>query len=119
MITLCGKELPLRTNKEMVQLLRPLKGSSAVDAFPMPRYELVRFQKKWTVDKGTSSLVQNAGPIPFNLMIYKNVIYFALTPEFVNYTLNDEVTVALSRFLKDTLVPEKSFYCTLFIIPGT
>ena len=38
-ITLCGKELPLRTNKEMVQLLRPLKGSSAVRPHPTPEWK--------------------------------------------------------------------------------
>ena len=62
---------------------------------------------------------EDAGPIPFNLKIYKSMIYFALTPEFVNYTLNDEVAVTLSRFLKDALVPEELFYSTLFMIPGT
>ena len=46
------------------------------------------------------------------------MIYFALSPEFVNYTLNDEVAIALSEFLKDALIPEESFYSTLFMIPG-
>ena len=62
-ITLCGKELPLRTNKEMVQLLWQLKGSSAVRSHPMRRkYELVRFKKKWTVGKGASRLLQTQVP---------------------------------------------------------
>ena len=59
-----------------------------------------------------------AGPIPFNLTMYKSTIYFALTPEFVNYTLNDDVAIALSRFLKDALAPEENFYSTLYMIPG-
>ena len=121
MITLCGKEVPLRTNKEMVQLLWPLEGSSAVRSFAMPESELVRFQKKWTLRKARSKLIQtkeDAGPIPYNLTIFKSMIYFALTPEFVNYTLNDEVAIALARFLKYALVPEESFYSTLFMIQG-
>ena len=120
-ITLCGKELPLRTNKEMVQLLRPLKGSSAIRSIPMPRWERVRYKKRWTFDESTSELIpvdENTSPIPYNLKIYKSLIYFALTPAFVNYTLNDEVAIALSRFLKDALIPEESFYSTLFMIPG-
>ena len=121
-ITLCGKELPLRTNKEIVQLLWQLKGNSAVRTSPISKWEQIRYEKKWTLDKNTSKLVQadeNAGPIPYNLTIYKSMIYFALTPEFVNYTLNDEIAIALSRFLKDALIPEESFYSTLFMIPGT
>ena len=45
-ITLCGKELPLRTNNEIVQLLKQLKGNSAVRAFPIPKWERERYQKK-------------------------------------------------------------------------
>ena len=121
-ITLCGKELPLRTNWEIVQLLKQLKGNSAIHAFRIPRYERMRYEVKWTLDKNTSTLVptkEKTGPIPYNLKIYKSMIYFALTPEFVNYTLNDEVAVTLYKFLKDAFVPEESFYSTLFMIPGT
>ena len=78
-------------------------------------------KKKWAV-KSKIWIVptkEDAGPIPYNLMIYKSMIYFALTPEFVNYTLNDEVAVTLSEFLKDALIPEETFYSTLFMIPGT
>jgi hypothetical protein len=121
-ITLCGKELPLRTNKEMVQLLWRLKGSSAVRSIPLPKYDRIRYEKKWTLDKNTSKLVptdENTGPIPYDLKMYKSMTYFALTPSFVNYTLNDEVAVALSTFLKEALIPEESFYSTLFMISGT
>ena len=120
-ITLCGKELPLRTNGEIVQLLKRFKGNSAIHAFPIPRSDRMRYKIKWTLDKNMSKLVptkEDAGPIPYNLTIYKSMIYFALTPEFVNYTLNDEVAIALSKFLKDALIPEESFYSTLFMIPG-
>ena len=46
------------------------------------------------------------------------MIYFGLTPGFVNYTLNDEVAITLSRFLNYALIPEELFYSTLFMIPG-
>ena len=119
-ITLCGKELPLRTNNEIVQLLKQLKGNSAVRAFPIPKWEQERYQKKWIVKSKTwiAPTKEDAGPVPYNLTIYKSMIYFALSPEFVNYTLNDEVAIALSEFLKDALIPEESFYSTLFMIPG-
>ena len=104
MITLCGKELPLRTNSEIVNILKDLNGMSAVRAHPI-HIPLVRTGK-------------NVGPVPFNLTIYKSLVYFALTPEFVDYVLNDEVAIALSKFLKDAFIPEEYFYSTLFMIPG-
>ena len=119
-ITLCGKELPLRTNNEIVQLLKQLKGNSAVRAFPVPKWEQKRYQTKWTVKSNTwiAPTKEDAGPVPYNLTVYKSMIYFALSPEFVNYTLNDEIAIALSEFLKDALIPEENFYSTLFMIPG-
>ena len=120
-ITLCGKELPLRTNREIVQLLKQLEGNSAICASPIPKPERIRYEKKWIVksNRWVIPTKENAGPIPYNLTIHKSMIYFALTPEFVNYTLYDAVAISLSKFLKDALAPEENFYSTLFMIPGT
>ena len=119
-VTLCGKELPLRTNREIVHLLKSLKGNSAIRAFPVPKWGRKRYEKKWIVKSKTwvAPTKEDAGPIPYNLTIYKSMIYFALTPEFVNYALNDEVAIALSKFLRNAFSPEEHFYSTLFMIPG-
>ena len=119
-ITLCGKELPLRTNKEIVHLLKGLKGNSAVFASPVPKSERIRFEKKWIFKSKTEIIPtkEDAGPVPYNLTIYKSMMFFALTPEFVNFTLNDEVAIALAKFLRDAFAPEEHFYSTLFMIPG-
>ena len=121
-ITLCGKELPLRTNREIVYLLKSLNGTSAVHALSTPDWEQKRFTHKWTQDEMQPSKYyptqELAGPIPFNLTIYKSMVYFALSPEFVEYVLYDPVAVALIRFLKDAYIPEEHFYSTLFMIPG-
>ena len=121
-ITLCGKELPLRTNREIVLLLKTLRGTSAVRAFPTPQLEHKRYERKWIEDDNRLARYlptqEEAGPIPYNLTIYKSMVYFALTPGFVNYVLNDTVAVALSKFLRDAYIPEEHFYSTLFMIPG-
>ena len=118
-ITLCGKELPLRTNREIVQLLKPLKGTSAIRTLPAPLSEYKRFNMTWNkTERYYVPTQMRAEPIPYNLTIYKSMIYFALTPEFVNYVLNDEVAIALSKFLKDAYIPEEHFYSTLFMIQG-
>ena len=46
-ITLCVKELPLRTNREIVHLLKSLIRTSAVRASPTPRWEHKRYERKW------------------------------------------------------------------------
>ena len=119
-ITLCGKELPLRTNNEIVRLLKRLNGTSAICASSPPRWEHIRYERKWKVDKASnySPTKEKAGPIPYNLTMYKSMVYFALTQEFVNYVLSNTVAIALSKFLIDALIPEEHFYSTLFMNPG-
>ena len=119
-ITLCGKELPLRTNNEIVYLLKRLNGTSAIRASSPPRWEHIRYERKWKVDKASNyyPTKEKAGPIPYSLTMYKSMVYVALTQEFVNYVLSDEIAIALSDFLSDALIPEEHFYSTLFMIPG-
>lgn len=103
MITLCGKELPLRTNRELVQLLKELNGTSSVLAHATPKSNYDRFR---------------AGPIPYNLTVYKSLVYFALTPVFTEYVLYNKVAITLYKFLESADVPEEHYYSTLFMIPG-
>ena len=95
---------------------------SAVRAFLASQQEYKRFNTTWTEDENGHdkyvSTQKQAGPIPYNLTMYKSMVYFALTPEFVNYVLNDAVAIALSKFLNDAYIPEEHFYSTLFMIPG-
>ena len=109
---------------EIVHLLKGLKGNSAILAFPVPKSEQTRFEKKWSF-KSTiwpsakiAPTKESTGPVPYNLTIYKSMAYFVLTPEFVNFTLNDEIAMALSKFLRNAFAPEEHFYNTLFMIPG-
>ena len=118
-ITLCGKELPLRTNREMVQLLKNLNGTSAINTHLPSKSEQDRYTRKWAeIDNQYYITQESAGPIPYNLTMYKSMVYFALTPEFVEYVLYNKVANTLHEFIKDALIPEEHFYSTLFMIPG-
>ena len=118
-ITLCGKELPLRTNREMVQLLKNLNGTSAINTHLPSKSEQDRYTRKWAeIDNQYYITQESAGPIPYNLTMYKSMVYFALTPEFVEYVLYNKVANALRKFLKDAFIPEEHYYSTLFMIPG-
>ncbi len=115
-ITLCGKEVPLRTNREMVHTLRKLNGTSSVGIGGNEKNEL-RF---WTFKFSLSiegSIVQSEKklpPVPFNLTIVKSIAYYGLSFTFVNYLLHDEEAVTFRKFMKETFIPEEHFVATLF-----
>ena len=121
LITLCGKELPLRTNLEMVRLLQPLNGTSALIHFDVPEDDRWRYQvKSYTNSRGTLIRTRHKlGPVPHHLKIYKNLAYFGLTPEFVDYILHDSLAKDLLHFMrKGVSSAEEHFYSTLFAQPG-
>ena len=121
LITLCGKELPLRTNLEIVRLLKPLNGTSALVHFDLPDEDRWRIEVK-TYTNSRGKLIRSRrklGPIPHNLKIYKSLAYFGLTPEFVDYILHDTIAQDLLNFMhKGVSSAEEHFYSTLYLLPG-
>ena len=121
LITLCGKELPIRTNLEIIQLLKPLNGTSALIHLDFPKKERWRVERRSYVNS-QGKLIQTRkrlGSIPYNLKLYKNSAYFGLTPQFVDYILHDEKANALLGFMhRGVSSAEEHFYSTLYVLPG-
>ena len=121
LITLCGKELPLRTNLEIIRLLKPLNGTSALIHFDVPADDRWRYEvRSYSNSRGNLIRTRHKlGPVPHHLKVYKNLAYFGLTPEFVNYILYDSVAKDLLKFMhKGVSSAEEHFYSTLFALPG-
>ena len=49
-ITLCGKELPLRTNAEIVSMLEPLNGTSSVHLEGLPGLDQFKFKWRYSLN---------------------------------------------------------------------
>ena len=123
-INLCGKELPLASNKELVSHLVALKGSSSV----VPRkVELSdkevrkRTQFKAVLNRKRSRAVTSSiplGPIPFNITLYKGSSYNAFSYAFVNFILTDSTVKAIHKFFMDCKNPEEHFFASVYMMPG-
>ena len=117
-ITLCGKEIPLRTNREMVQALSKLNGTSAIKLSTLntvrTRYEFRHILKNGAVVQTEERL----GPIPFNLTMQKSTAYVALTEPFVDFLLHNKTAVTFRKYMENTKIPDEHFIATLFTVPG-
>ena len=113
--TLCGKEIPLRTNREMVHLLKQMKGLPVVYAhdFLSGEYSIKMHRMKIKKNICTRTWTAQKQPVPYGLKLLKSMAYFSLTPEFTNFILNSAEGKALYQFLKPTKGPEEAFYGTL------
>ena len=121
-ITLCGKELPIRTNAETVALLKPLNGISSVQTVGADGTDDFKFKWKWSLNKMTGWITKRdepLPPIPYGLKVYKSWAYVALSYQFVKHILCSPVAIALREYMKDVRIPEENFYAMLFMQPGT
>ena len=137
-INLCGRELPLKTNRHIVETLRKMNGKSVLEPYPylIDKYTLeTRFssviarvsenrnctghnqsEKEYikSVERCDDFLQQN------NLKLYKSLTYNAYARPFVNHFLHDQVMQNfLGWILENCQTPEEHFYAMAAMKPGT
>ena len=121
-INLCGRELPLKTNREIVRSLKKLRGASAVDS----RHSNVKgFLKRdrftWIAKENytTGKLYYTNKRLPQTpIPIYKSFNFIAVSRPFVNFFLHDEKAIQFRNYLKDVKIPEEEFYASVIHLPG-
>ena len=123
LLNLCGKELPLITNREMVSRLVSLNGSSSVwtykssDPWVMSR---IKYSVKLNKDK--TKIVKNIELLsdpPFDIsQYYKSQSYVALSHPFAEFLHTNATAIKIHEFFKNCGNPEEHFYATIFMLPG-
>ena len=121
-INLCGRELPLRTNREMVKSLKRLNGASAIDSrHVQSKGFLTRDRFTWKAQENYTSgklhYTHNRLPPP-PIPVYKSFNFIAVSRPFVNFFLHDKKAIAFRNYLKDVKIPEEEFYASLIHLPG-
>ncbi|XP_076427699.1 N-acetyllactosaminide beta-1,6-N-acetylglucosaminyl-transferase-like [Peromyscus maniculatus bairdii] len=121
-INTCGQDFPLKTNKEIVQYLKGLKGKNLTPGVLPPAHAIGRtkYVHREHLSKELSYVIRTTAlkpPPPHNLTIYFGSAYVALSREFANFVLHDPRAVDLLHWSKDTFSPDEHFWVTLNRIP--
>ncbi|XP_071078756.1 beta-1,3-galactosyl-O-glycosyl-glycoprotein beta-1,6-N-acetylglucosaminyltransferase-like [Haliotis cracherodii] len=98
-INLTGQEYPLKTNLEIVRILKIMNGANIVDANSQLRWRW----RRWDM----------AGPPPHNISLYKGNVHVAVNRDFVDYAINNPIAKDFTRWLTHTKVPDETFFATL------
>ena len=120
-ISLCGKELPLRTLREIVVMLKRLNGTSGLQQHGTPKDQLsYRFSKKAVVGPKNSCVKtnENLGPVPYGVEVRKSLAYFSLTPDFVYFLLHNRVSLDLYEYMKGAMNSEEHYFSTVYYMKG-
>ncbi|XP_022613377.1 beta-1,3-galactosyl-O-glycosyl-glycoprotein beta-1,6-N-acetylglucosaminyltransferase-like isoform X1 [Seriola dumerili] len=118
-INLCGQDFPLKTNLEMVRMLRSLKGGNSLESEKMPEGKKSRVTKSYKIVDGN---IQGSGkakePPPFNLPILSGNAYIVVSRGYVRSVLEDSRIQTLIEWAKDTYSPDEFLWATIQRIPG-
>ena len=121
-INLCGRELPLKTNREIIRSLKKLHGASAVDSKQgyskgYLKHDRFTWVAKENYTTGKLHYTNKRLP-PTPIPIYKSFNFIAVSRPFVNFFLHDEKAIQFRNYLKDVKIPEEEFYASLIHLPG-
>ncbi|KAM9360685.1 beta-1,3-galactosyl-O-glycosyl-glycoprotein beta-1,6-N-acetylglucosaminyltransferase-like [Symphorus nematophorus] len=118
-INLCGQDFPLKTNLEIVRMLRLMRGRNSMESEKMPG------PKQWRVSNVhhiVNGQIQGTGkqkePPPFNLPILSGNAYIVVNRGYVRSVLEDKRVLALMEWAKDTYSPDEFLWATIQRIPG-
>ncbi|XP_002732210.1 N-acetyllactosaminide beta-1,6-N-acetylglucosaminyl-transferase-like [Saccoglossus kowalevskii] len=118
-INLCGQDFPLKTNYEIVQVLKTLKGKN--DVHSIRNSDPSRHLYSHTINNNIISPIYPSkfkeAP-PSNITVYKGEFHVLLTREFVNFTLNDKLAKEFFSWLSDTKCPDEHFFSSLNRLAG-
>ncbi|XP_045206284.1 beta-1,3-galactosyl-O-glycosyl-glycoprotein beta-1,6-N-acetylglucosaminyltransferase-like [Mercenaria mercenaria] len=96
-INLTGQEFPLKTNYELVKILKVYNGSNDVEATRK------RNRDRWA----------RAPSPPHGIIPTKGAVHVAVSRGFVDYVLNDKRAHDLLKWTKLTKIPDETFFPTL------
>ncbi|XP_041370615.1 N-acetyllactosaminide beta-1,6-N-acetylglucosaminyl-transferase-like [Gigantopelta aegis] len=99
-INLTGQEYPLKTNREIVNILNIFKGANNVDVSAKHRYWfLLRWKRAW--------------PPPHGIRPFKGNVHVFVNRDFVEYAIHSRVAKDFTEWLKRTGIPDETFFSSL------
>ncbi|XP_071130399.1 beta-1,3-galactosyl-O-glycosyl-glycoprotein beta-1,6-N-acetylglucosaminyltransferase-like [Mytilus edulis] len=114
-INLPHQQFPLKTNLEMVKILKTYNGANDIEGIithgrMMPsRFE---FSHKY-VNDSWKRIGKRTSKLPLNATIVKGSAYGVFSREFVQYTITDKRAKDVLKFMEDVKSPDEYYWATL------
>ncbi|XP_045214018.2 N-acetyllactosaminide beta-1,6-N-acetylglucosaminyl-transferase-like [Mercenaria mercenaria] len=100
-INLTGQEFPLKTNRQLVAILKSIDGANVVYG-SLKAFEY--YSRRWSMVKA---------PPPRNITLVKGSMHVAANRHLVEFCLHDPVSLEFIEWLKETWIPDESFFSSL------
>ncbi|XP_053557379.1 beta-1,3-galactosyl-O-glycosyl-glycoprotein beta-1,6-N-acetylglucosaminyltransferase 4 [Bombina bombina] len=125
-INLCGQDMPLKSNFELVSELKKLNGKNMLESSRPSNLKKDRYIYHHEIQDAShieymqmpakTSILKD--PPPHKLEIFVGSAYFVLSRQFINYILDSQLVIGFLDWSKDTFSPDEHFWATLARLPG-
>ena len=117
-LNLAGQEFPLKTNLEMVRILKLFNGTNDIESFPVPKAYQKRFAHKYRLHEGhLQNTTVRKEPPTFKVEIRRGRQYSAFSRAFVAFIFFDDEAKSIMDYFRDTFYPEENIWATVNQLP--
>ncbi len=115
LLNLAGQAFPLKTNAELVRILKIYNGSNDIEGIFGKRIIRTRFEKVWREKDSKMETVDGKRnpPPPDDIDIVRGSAYGVFSREFVEFILTDNKAKRLLEWSRTTYSPDEHFWATL------
>lgn len=113
MLNTCGTDFPIKTNREMVEALKALKGRNSMESEITNDYKKGRWQYHHNVTDTVQFTNVKKSPPPISSPMFSGNAYFVVTRAFVKHVMQDREVQKLLEWEKDTYSPDEHLWATL------
>ncbi|CAH1792484.1 unnamed protein product [Owenia fusiformis] len=118
-MNLASQTLPLKTNLEIVKILKIYNGANDIEGHTRHDFQTWRFNHSWRVvskNKGGDPSYERGDikpPPPHNLTLVTGSAYGVFSRGFVEFINRDKIAYDLLEWSRDTYSPDEHYWATL------
>ncbi|XP_040269779.1 beta-1,3-galactosyl-O-glycosyl-glycoprotein beta-1,6-N-acetylglucosaminyltransferase 3-like [Bufo bufo] len=118
LLNTCGTDFPLKTNAEIVRVLKTLNGKNTMESEEPSEGKKNRWKHHYEVGDHISETQTLKLPSPINTPMFTGNAYFVVSRAFVKYIFEDPQILKFIDWVKDTYSPDEHLWATLNRMPG-
>ncbi|KAM4678066.1 beta-1,3-galactosyl-O-glycosyl-glycoprotein beta-1,6-N-acetylglucosaminyltransferase 3-like [Discoglossus pictus] len=117
LLNTCGTDFPIKTNFEMIRVLKSLNGKNTLESERPSATKQNRWKFHHEVGDQISGTSTEKAPPPINSPMFTGNAYFVVSREFVKYIFDSPEVQKLIEWSKDTFSPDEHIWATLNRMP--
>ncbi|XP_035520341.1 beta-1,3-galactosyl-O-glycosyl-glycoprotein beta-1,6-N-acetylglucosaminyltransferase 3 [Morone saxatilis] len=118
MLNTCGTDFPIKTNREIIKVLKALNGRNSMESETTNDYKKGRWQYHYDVTDSVIRTDVRKSPPPISSPMFSGNAYFVVTRAFVKHVMEDREVQKLLEWEKDTYSPDEHLWATLMRMPS-